>query len=186
MQNSSFATQSLITLLIAALVVFRFAARELKPRVIKSGVWFWARPVILALLTLWLVWTTATVDPAGIDELVVALIAGAVLGAITGILVVRYTTFTPASVPNAVVASGSRITFGIWVAAFVIRFLARYVVPHGADPRTQLPMNSGTVALVAVAFIVIAVLFQRAITRYGRGGGTAVVSPAVAPTTVEQ
>jgi hypothetical protein len=166
----------LITLLVAAFVVFRFAIRELKPRVIKSGVALWARPAILIVLTVWLVWTTATVDPAGTDQLVAALVAGAVLGAITGILIVRYTTFSPATVPNAVVASGSRITFAIWVAAFVVRFVARFAVPHGADPRTQLPMNSGTVALVAAAFVVIAFAFHRAIGRYGGGGGAAVVN----------
>lgn len=166
MQNSLVA-ESLITLLVAAFVVFRFAIRELKPRVIKSGVALWTRPAILIVLTVWLVWTTVTVDPAGTDQLVAALVAGAVLGVITGILIVRYTTFSPATVPNAVVASGSRITFAIWVAAFVVRFVARFAVPHGADPRTQLPMNSGTVALVAVAFVVIAFAFHRAIGRYG-------------------
>lgn len=165
MQNS-FVTQSLLVLLVAAFVVFRFAVRELKPRVIKSGASLWARPVIMVALCVWLVWTTATVDAAGIDQLVAALIVGAVLGAVTGFLIVRYTTFSPASIPNAVVASGSRVTFAIWLGAFVVRFVARFLVPHGADPRTQLPMNSGTVALVAVAFVVIALAFHRAIDRY--------------------
>jgi hypothetical protein len=165
--ENSFVTQSVITLLVAAFVVFRFAIRELKPRVIKGGV-LWARPVILTVLTAFLVWTSVTVDPAGIEELVAALIVGAVLGAITGILIVRYTTFAPAGTPNAVIATGSRVTFAIWLGAFVLRFVARYVVPHGADPRTQLPLNGGTVALVTVAFVVIAVAFHRAIDRYGR------------------
>ncbi len=173
MQNS-FVTQSVFTLLIAAFVVFRFAIRELKPRVIKGGV-LWARPAILLILSAYLAWATISFDPAGIDQLFAALIAGVVLGAITGVLIVRYTTFAPAGVPNAVIASGSRVTFAIWVIAFVLRFVARYAVPHGADPRTQLPMNSGTVALVAVAFIVIAVAFHRAIGRYG---GASSVVPA--------
>jgi hypothetical protein len=167
--------QSVITLLVAAFVVFRFATRELKPRVIKGGV-LWARPVILTVLTAYLVWLTVSIDPAGIDQLFGALIAGGILGAITGILIVRYTTFAPAGVPNAVIASGSRVTFAIWVIAFVLRFVARYVVPHGADPRTQLPMNCGTVALAAVAFVVIAFAFHRAIDRY-RGAPPIVAAP---------
>jgi hypothetical protein len=162
---NEFVTQSLFVLLIAAFVVFRFAARELKPRVIKAGA-FWVRPALLVALTVWLAYMTARLDPAGTGQLVVALIVGTVAGAITGALIVRFTTFAPAGVPNAVIASGSRITFGIWLAAFALRFLARFVVPHGADARSQLPMNSGTVALVAVAFVVIAVAFQRAIGRY--------------------
>jgi hypothetical protein len=168
--QNTFVTQSLLTLLIAAFVVFRFAIRELKPRVIKGGV-LWIRPAILIVLTAWLAWTSVVVDPAGVGELVVALAVGGILGAITGLLIVRYTTLTPSGLPNSVTAAGSRITFGIWVAAFVVRFLARYLVPHGADPRTQLPLNSGTIALVAVAFVVIAFVFHQAIVRFGNSPG---------------
>jgi len=169
--QNAWVQQSLIALLVAAFVVFRFAVRELKPRIIKRGT-LWIRPVILVVLTVWLIWTSATVDPAGTGELVAAVLTGAVAGAITGALIVRYTTISPA-VPNAIVASGSRVTFAIWIVAFVLRFVARYVAPHGADPRTQLPMNSGTVTLVAVAFIVIAVAFHRAIAATARAAATA-------------
>jgi hypothetical protein len=157
---------SLFGLLITVVVVFRFAIRELKPRVVKGGV-LWIRPILLAAVTLWLAWLTITVDPAGIGQLIGALLVGGVLGAITGILIIRYTTFYAPGIPNAVLVSGSKVTFGIWVCAFAIRFLARYVIPHGADPRTQLPLNSGVVALAMVAFVVIAFAFHRAIDRYG-------------------
>jgi hypothetical protein len=167
--SNAFVTQSLFVLLIAAFVVFRFAARELKPRVVKSST-VWIRPAILVALTAWLIWMTLAVDPAGSGQLLIAVVVGALVGVVTGGLIVRYTTFSPAGIPNAVTASGSKITFGIWLAAFVLRFLARYLVPHGADPRTQLPMNSGTVTLVAVAFVVIAVAFQRQISRFAMRG----------------
>jgi hypothetical protein len=160
-------TESLILLLVTAFVVFRFAVRELKPRVIKNGPALWLRPLVLVLVTVYVCWAAVKLDPGGIGELVVAVAAGAVVGAITGVLIVRYTTFSPAPIPNAVVASGSRLTFGIWVAVFALRLLARFVVPHGADPLTQLPMNGGTVTVVAVAFLVIAYAFSRAIGRYG-------------------
>jgi len=158
-------TQSLISVLIAALVVFRFAQRELKERVVKANT-LWIRPVILLAITVWLIVLTLSVDPSGTPEMIVALIAGIVLGAVTGLLIVANTSFRPADVPNAVRVQGSRITFAIWIGAFAIRFIARFVVPHGADPRTQLPLNAGTVALVAAAFIVIALAFYRAIGRY--------------------
>lgn len=167
--DNSFVTQSLIALLVAAFVVFRFAARELKPRVVKAST-MWLRPAILIAGTAWLIWTTLAVDPAGTTELAIAVAVGAIAGLLTGALIVRYTTFSPAGVPNAVMASGSKITFGIWIAAFVLRFLARFLVPHGADARTQLPMNSGTLALVAVAFVVIAIAFQREIGRFSARG----------------
>ena len=79
-------------------------------------------------------------------------------------------------------AQGSPITFAIWIGAFAVRFIARFVVPHGADPRTQLPLNAGTVALVATAFIVIALAFYRAIGRYRKRCEVSVrASAAVVP-----
>jgi hypothetical protein len=158
-------TQSLFTVLILAFVVFRFAQRELKERVVKGST-LWIRPAVLLAVTVWLIVLSMSLDPSGSTELIVALIAGIALGAITGLLIVANTTFRAAGVPNAVRAQGSRLTFGIWIGAFAIRFIARFVVPHGADPRTQLPLNAGTVALVATAFIVIALAFYRAIGRY--------------------
>jgi hypothetical protein len=162
--GNSAVTQSLIVLLVAAFVVFRFAVRELKPRVIKGGT-VWIRPAILAAFTALVIWETLALDPAGSGQLVVALIAGAIAGVITGVLIIRYTTFSPAGIPNAVTASGSRITFAIWLIAFALRFLARFVVPHGADPRSQLPMNTGTITMAAVAFVVIAIAFRAEIAR---------------------
>jgi len=158
-------TQSLVSLLVVAFVVFRFARRELKERVIKAGT-LWIRPAVMLAITAWLIVLSVSLDPSGTTEMIVALIAGIVLGAVTGVLIVANTSFRAADIPNAVRAQGSRITFAIWIGAFVIRFLARYLVPHGADPRTQLPLNAGTVALVATAFIVIAFAFYRAIGRY--------------------
>ena len=158
-------TQSLFTVLILAVVVFRFAQRELKERVVKAST-LWIRPAVLLAITVWLIVLSVSLDPSGSTELIVALIAGIALGAITGLLIVANTTFRAAGIPNAVRAQGSRLTFGIWIAAFAIRFIARFIVPHGADPRTQLPLNAGTVALVATAFIVIALAFYRAIARY--------------------
>jgi hypothetical protein len=179
-------TQSLFSLLVVALVVFRFAQRELKERVIKAAT-LWIRPVMLLAITVYLIVLSVSLDPSGTTEMVIALVAGIVLGVITGALIVANTRFAPAGIPNAVRARGSQITFAIWIGAFVIRFAARYVVPHGADPRTQLPLNCGTVALVATAFIVIAVAFYRAIGRYGAAAPAAAFpSAATEPRSASQ
>ncbi|HEY6237229.1 MAG TPA: hypothetical protein VIW69_19150 [Candidatus Elarobacter sp.] len=154
-------TQSLISLLVVAFVVFRFAQRELKPRVVKAAT-LWIRPVVLIAIAGWLIALTLMLDPSGTTEMIVALGVGIVLGIVTGALIVANTAFSPADISNAVRAQGSRFTFAIWIGAFAIRFAARYIVPHGTDPRTQLPLNAGTVALVAAAFVVIAVGFYRA------------------------
>jgi hypothetical protein len=59
--------------------------------------------------------------------------------------------------------------------------LARYVLPYGADPRAQLPLNCGTVMMTAMAFVVIGLAFWRQIRRYGStsiGAPAAIVPPA--------
>jgi hypothetical protein len=109
---------------------------------------------------------SSTVDPLGDGEMLAVLVAGVVLGLIVGLAIVRNTRFAPAAIPHAVLVRGSRVTFGIWIAALAVRVLARYVLPHGADPRAQLPLNCGTVVMTAVAFCVIALAFAREIRRY--------------------
>lgn len=168
---NGFAAQSLIALGVTVLVVFRFARRELVERVVGART-LWIRPALLIVLTVYMVVLTVALDPHGFAEMVGALAIGILLGGITGALIVRNTTFRAASRPGTVRAQGSRITFGVWIGALAIRLVARYALPSGGDPRTQLPLNCGTVALVAVAFIVIAIAFYGAIRRY------ASVSPA--------
>jgi len=145
-------------------IVIRFAVRELRERIVKSpGIWI--RPAIMVALSAYLIAVTLSVD--GRDDAVTfgALAIGALLGAIVGIAILKNTAFAPAGMPRAVRARGSRITLAIWIGALAVRLLARYLAPGGADPRAQLPLNCGTVALVAVAFLVIAVGFQREIGR---------------------
>lgn len=158
---NGFAMQSLIGLAVAVLVVLRFARRELRERVVSANT-LWVRPVLLAAVTVYLVWATATIDPAGLGEMGLALAVGIALGVVTGVLIVRNTRFAPADRPRAVRVQGNRTTFAIWIGALVVRLIARYALPHGADPRAQLPLNCGTVALVAAAFIVIALAFYGA------------------------
>lgn len=161
---NAFVTQSLIALAVTVFVVLRFARRELRERVVAMKT-LWIRPVLLAVVVVYLVTVTAKIDPAGIDEMMLALAIGATLGVVTGVLIVRNTRFAPAGRAGAVRVRGNRTTFAIWIGALVVRLIARYALPHGADPRAQLPLNCGTVALVAAAFIVIAGAFAREIAR---------------------
>jgi Protein of unknown function (DUF1453) len=169
---NGFAGQSLIALAVAVFVVFRFARRELVERVVSART-LWIRPAVLVALTAYLVVLSSSLDPSGDGEMLLTLAAGGVLGVITGALVVRYTRFRAADRPWSVRVQGSRATFGIWIGALAVRLLARYALPHGADPRAQLPLNCGTVALVAAAFVVIAIAFYAAIRRYGGPAPTA-------------
>lgn len=91
------------------------------------------------------------------------LAGGIVLGCITGVAVVRNSVFSPADRAAAVSVRGNRVTVAIWIGALAVRFAARFILPHGADPRAQLPLNCGTVAMAATAFVVFAVACYRAI-----------------------
>ena len=163
MMESS-AIQSLVGLGVAVLVVLRFARRELRERTVAAKT-LWIRPAVLLAMTIYLVGLSLSIDPAGDAEMWLALAGGVVLGIITGSLIVANTQFHPADKPSAVRVLGNRVTFAIWIGALLVRLLARYALPHGADPRTQLPLNCGTVALVAAAFVVIAAGFYREIGR---------------------
>jgi hypothetical protein len=157
--------QSLFALAITVLIVYRFARRELRERTIRLR-WLWVRPAILIAVTAYLAALSVALDPLATGELVAEIIGGSVLGVIVGVAIVRNTQFAPADVAGAVRVRGNRITFGIWIAALAVRLVIRFVVPHGADPRAQLPMNCGLVAMVAVAFVVIALAFAGEIRRF--------------------
>jgi hypothetical protein len=161
----SITVQSLIALGVTVLVVFRFARRELVERVVRART-LWIRPALLVVLTGYMTVLTVMLDPHGIGEMIAALAVGIVLGAITGALIVRNSSFRAADQPGAVRVQGNRVTFAVWIGALAIRLVARYVLPGGGDPRTQFPLNCGTIALVAVAFVIIAVAFYGAIRRY--------------------
>jgi cobalamin synthase len=159
------ALTTLLPLAVTVVVVFRFAFRELRERTVTSpGVWI--RLAIIVVLTVYLVTLTAGIDARDDGVMLICLAVGSVLGAVTGVAIVRNTTFAPAEKKNAVRVRGSRVTLAIWIAALAVRLLARFLFPGGADPRAQLPLNCGTVALVAVAFIIIAAAFQREIGRH--------------------
>lgn len=152
---------SLVALALVAVVVLRFALRELRARTIRLRS-LWIRPAIMLLLMAYLIDLSSRLDPLGDAELWATLAGSAVCGLVVGALIVRYTHFTPGPQPNTVRAQGSWLTFAIWVAALGLRALARFVLPHGADPRSQLPLNAGLVALAFVAFAVIGLGFYRA------------------------
>ncbi len=157
--------QSLIALGVTVLIVYRFARRELRERTVSART-LWIRPAILIALAGYLIVLSVQLDPAGDGEMAAVLTGGAVLGAIAGWGIVRNSRFAAAAVPHAVRVRGNRITFVIWIGALATRVLARYVLPYGAAPRAQLPLDCGTVTMTAAAFVVIAVAFARRIARY--------------------
>jgi hypothetical protein len=150
---------------IAALVVVRFLFRELRQRTVRART-LWIRPVILAVLTLLMIAGAFAVRGANLGVLALALVVGAAVGVLTGKLVAGSTTFAPAGERGAVLARGSAITVGIWLAALALRFAVRFVFAgSGASPADQFELNAGLLGLITAAFVVVALEFHRAIDR---------------------
>ena len=171
-------TSTWISVAIVALVVVRFLFRELRQRRVRVRT-LWIRPGILAVLTLLLIAGSFATRGTNFGVLAIALVIGAVLGVVTGTLVARSTTFAPAGERGAVLARGSAITVAIWLVALALRFAARLVFAgSGASPAEQFELNAGLVALITVAFVVVALEFHRAIDRLapdGRGADSPTV-----------
>jgi hypothetical protein len=170
-------TQSLVTLAITAVVVLRFVMRELRARIVRSRT-LWLRPAFLLAILGFFIFGTLRLSQYTHVLLALALVVGVLCGALTGVLVVRSTTFTSAGMPGAVRVHGTRVTAAVWVGAILLRLIARLFVPHN-DPAIEFALNSGLIALVAVAFTIVAFAFHRAIDRLA-GTPDAASSPASA------
>jgi hypothetical protein len=158
-----------ITLVVGLVVVVRFLFRELRERTVKVRT-LWIRPAIVTLAAVG--FAAAAVARPGVNPglLGMMLLTGVALGVLTGALVVGSTTFAPAGVPGAVRVRGSIVTVIVWVAAILLRLGARFVVGgSGADLTTQFELNAGLLALLAGAFVFVALAFHRAIDRLAPG-----------------
>jgi hypothetical protein len=162
-------TSTLVTLVVAALVVVRFLFRELRERKVRLRS-IWIRPGILAAFTAVLIGVTFTIPHTNVSFLVLACAVGAVLGVVTGVLVARSTTFRSAGERGAVFVKGNTTTVIVWIAALALRFVARFAFAgSGASPAEQVELNAGLLALVTAAFVVVALEFHRAIDRFAPG-----------------
>jgi hypothetical protein len=162
--NSGSTNTTLITFVVVVFVVVRFLYMELKARVVTKKT-IWIRPAFLLVVSALLIWVAVSV-PGGAQPSLVALmvVTGAVAGAITGTLVLRFTTFSPAG-PGAVRALGSTKTVIVWVVALALRFALRFLFSSSSSD-VQLALNTFTVVLVTAAFVTVGLGFARAIDRY--------------------
>jgi hypothetical protein len=160
----SWQSQLPITLAVSAFIVYRFVRRELRPRIVRTRT-LWIRPAVMLVVLGVLIFETLNISQQVDGVLALAVAAGVLVGIVTGVLVVRSTTFSPAGLRGAVRVHGSRVTAAVWIGAVLLRLIARLFVPH-SDRAAQFALDSGLIALVAVAFAIVAVAFQRAIARH--------------------
>jgi hypothetical protein len=166
MSHGSALTSTLITLVIVLLVVLRFAVRELRDRVVRAKS-LWGRPVLVAVLAVFLGYQAVQMGDVDPSVFAIETVVSILVGLVVGVLVVRFTTFAPAPAADypAVRALGSWKTLVVWVIAIALRFGARFLVPTEGMGQ-QLALNAALLALVAAAFVVVAISFGRAIRAY--------------------
>ena len=178
MTNSGSTNTTLITFVVVVFVVVRFLYRELKARTVQQKT-LWIRPAFLVVVSALLTYFAFVIPGTQPGLVALALLAGAVLGAITGALVLRFTTFEPVGIPGAVRALGSTKTVIVWIVALALRFAFRLLFSSG-DSAVQFTLNVFTIVLVMAAFVVVSIGFQRAIARYA-GAPAPTPGPAITP-----
>ena len=111
--------------IVAIILIFRFV----RPQRI-SVTRMWIQPIILVVLTGWVIYASEMLNPAPIWEIVVALIVGAIAGAPLGILRGMHTDVRPTDRPGVMYLGSSWITIAIFIAAFGLRTVVRSAMPH--------------------------------------------------------
>jgi hypothetical protein len=123
-----------MNLLIYVVVIALFVWRMSRPqRTTVAGLW--VRPIILVLLTAFVVWSAGfaavalgqTPPPAW--EVAVVLAVGAVLGIPLGLLRGKHSEVKPTERPGVMYVHSSPLIAIIWIVAFVARAAIRYLVP---------------------------------------------------------
>ena len=156
---------ALVTIAVILLVVVRFLYRELRERTVRLSS-LWIRPGIFAAVTLFVIAGSLIVPGLNHPLVFMSVAAGLGFGMATGQLVLDSTSFAPSERPRAVRVKGSIATVIVWLAALALRLAARLVVGGNGGPAAQFELNVGLIALIATAFVVVAMGFHRAIDRY--------------------
>jgi hypothetical protein len=141
------------------LVVAILAVRLIRPQKI-SVTRMWVTPIILFLLTGWVIYANDLINPAPPVEIGIGLVAGGLAGIPFGILRGLHTEVRPTERRGVMYLGSSWITLAIFAAALVLRYGVRAAMPQ----RGSLTGTIGDALLAfAVAFIVAsyAVIFRK-------------------------
>lgn len=171
-------TTGLFTLALVALVIIRFLLRELRDRRIPLDR-IWIVPAfVTAVVALVFALTLATEAPF-LPELVIGCIAGILVGAGVGIAVDSFTALRLSDDGKTLIARGSLVTVGIWVAALLLRLLGRFIAGASSahSPGMIMVLNTSFAAVIAAAVVALRVRFIARVKAMRRDAAPAIASP---------
>ena len=144
------------TLLIYVVAIAIFVWRMSRPqRTTVAGLWI--RPIILVLLTGFVVWSGNYAQmamgqiPPPAWEIAAVLIIGAALGIPLGLLRGKHSDVRPTERPGVMYVHSSPLIAIIWIVAFLARAVIRYLVP-GAQSGASI-WGDGLLAFAVAALI---------------------------------
>jgi small-conductance mechanosensitive channel len=131
--------QSLITGLVAAVVVVVVIGRQFLPQRVNGGR-FWVFPVILTVYGLYEIGKQPPAGAVDVALLALNVVVGIALGFARGYSMRYWRDAT-----GQLMRQGTILTFALWVLSFGIRFGLEFVVYHGFTGRAQseLPLFIG-------------------------------------------
>lgn len=165
--------QFLPLIIVVALLLVRF----IRPQRI-SVTRMWIQPIILVVLTAWVIYANEYLNPAPGWEIAVGLIAGAIVGIPFGILRGWHTDVRPTDKRGVMYLGSSWITIVIFIAAFGLRSVVRMAMPH----RGSLSSAVGD-GLLAFAITFIAASYVIIFRKYEEEVAGKLASPPAPPET---
>jgi hypothetical protein len=141
------------------IVVVVLAIRLIRPQRI-SVTRMWVTPILLCILTAWVIYANEVMNPAPPWEIAFGLLVGAAAGIPFGILRGMHTDVRPTQRRGVMYLGSSWVTLTIFVLAFGLRYGVRMLMPH----RGSLAAAIGDALLAfAIAFIVTSyfVIFRK-------------------------
>jgi hypothetical protein len=154
-----------VQLLPLLIVVVVLAVRMVRPQRI-SVTRMWVSPIILCLVTAWVIYANDQLYPASPVAIAVALFIGAAAGVPFGVLRGMHTEVSSTDKPGVMHLGSSWVTIAIFAVAFGLRYAIRMAMPQRGE-------LTGTIGdgLLAFAIVFIASSYFVIFRKYERLAG---------------
>jgi hypothetical protein len=147
-------------------VVAILALRWVRPQRI-SVTRMWVAPIVLCVLTAWVIYTNNVLNPAPPLEIAAGLVIGAICGIPFGMLRGKHTEVRPTERRGVMYLGSSWVTLVIFAAAFGLRYAIRAAMPHRGSLSAAVGdgLLAFAIAFIATSYIVIFRKYEELVAR---------------------